>query len=330
MPDRLAAMDRFGELGFSTVARYLRGGVLFRVDAGHVKGLSTGHLFRGIAIAEDLGKRGMETMFIMKDYPLARQIAEDHRLTARFFSPSADGAAELARAREEGWDSLVVDYPAANADFSRYPDFGAWVWIDDEGTGDGLPVDPRVSAIVRPSVVVREAGYRLSGATAVHEGGDYFFPNRDLRAAKEKRAADPEVNAVTVFMGGTDPYGYTVLVIPPLVSLGMKVTALVGGGNKRKDTILQLEGEHVRVVVAPPDAAAFFADARFAVVSGGLVSYEAWYMGIPSVILPSTDIERENRRAFYGLIEAKLTGTDRGDWMRLRDALDHLKGEPLF
>ena len=43
--------------------------VLFRVDGGHIPGVSFGHLFRCLGLAEDLKDHHINSIFVMKAYP---------------------------------------------------------------------------------------------------------------------------------------------------------------------------------------------------------------------------------------------------------------------
>lgn len=308
----------FGGLGHKTVEIYAKGHVLFRVDAGHVYGLSTGHMFRCFSIAEYLKEREFHVSILARNYPLAATLLEGSGYDYSLF-PVEDNDAQYINNIE--YDTLIVDYPDANSIFSSLPDGKTLIWIDDIGMRDGSRVNPSIDAVINPSIVKKNYNYQVSGKTAVYAGADYFFPSKHFREVKLKRGKIDNFNEITIFMGGTDPLALSEIVLPQVLKLGKQVNLIVGKGNKKKEMFASMANKHLKIYFGPSNIAELFLHTDVAVVSGGLASYEAMYLGIPSVILPTTDVEEENRSAFYSIIEKMPETETKKRWDELRNGI---------
>ena len=221
----------FGCLGYKTVGFYAKGRILFRVDAGHVYGLSTGHMFRCFSIAEYLKERGFRVSFLARNYPLAATLLEDSGYDYRLF-PVENGDGQYINSTE--YDTLIVDYPNAHSTFNALPDGKTLIWIDDVGLRDGMCVNPSIDAVINPSIVKKNHNYKTSGKTAVYAGVDYFFPGKHFREVKLKREKIRNYGEITVFMGGTDPLALSEIVLPLVLKTGRQVNLIVGKGNRKK------------------------------------------------------------------------------------------------
>lgn len=309
-------INNFGGLGYKTVESYAKGRVLFRVDAGYVYGISTGHMFRCFSIAEYLKERGFSVSILARNYSLAAMLLECSGYFYRLFPIESNDAEHIENIE---YDTLIVDYPNAHSIFSSLPDGKTLIWIDDIGLQDGSCVNPSIDAVINPSIVKKNHNYKISCETAVYAGVEYFFPNKHLREVKLKREKIKKFTEITIFMGGTDPLSLSEFVLPLVLKLGKQVNLIVGKGNKKKEMFASMNREHLKVFIGPDNIAELFLHTDVAVVSGGLVSYEALYLGIPSVILPTTDVEEENRSAFYAIIEKMRETESKKIWSKLRD-----------
>ncbi len=289
--------------------------LLIRADATTEMG--TGHIMRCLALAQAWQEHGGRAVFLTScgNEVLLRRIADDGfdalRLENRH--PSKDDGemtlktlARLANgnARSETW--IAVDGYHFDARYQRRIKEEGYklLWIDDYGHADhywaDIVLNQNISADAR-WYLKREMNTRLL------LGSEYALLRREFRSfERTARETAPAAGRVLVTMGGSDPDNTTVKVLRALQTVqvpALEVTVIIGPANPHRELIEEeIRGSSfpVHCVCSTSDMPANMAWADIAVSSGGSTCWELAFMGLPNVIL----ITSENQRAISEALDA--------------------------
>lgn len=284
--------------------------VLFRVDAARIRGLSFGHLFRCLALAVELRERhGTGATFVMRDHSEGVSVPVGHGfpvLRLKVDASAEDEAAALAGRPEE---AIVVDLPHPDrALLERLVAAGRIVTVIDDLGGRPLPA----TRIVNGSIVPERLHYpeRLDAGAHPHApsllllGPEYAVLGAEFDApAGRFNASGTNPPSLLVTFGGSDPAGLTLPVLDLITELRPEgdVHIVAGPGF---GTLAELEarareaGPRVHVHHNPPDLAALMRRADAAVAAAGRTPFELARLGVPALLIPSIEHEREVASAF--------------------------------
>jgi UDP-2,4-diacetamido-2,4,6-trideoxy-beta-L-altropyranose hydrolase len=279
--------------------------LVFRVDAG--PRIGTGHFMRCLALAQAWKDKGGKAVFIT--------------------SCRVEGL--LARPRDEGLEVHAVpdDWADTRKVLADYP--GAWVVLDgyhfDEayqqkikGLGCRLLVIDDMAhlknyyadIVLNQNLHAELLRYSCEPYTRLLLGTKYALLRREFRAwrGKKQRIAGT-ARYVLVTLGGADPANHTLKVIRALqrVNLpGLEATVVIGGSNANAD-ILRAEAVRgnmkIHLVRDVKNMSELMARADVAVVSAGTSVWELAFMGVPSIVGITAEIEEYLARGLrkYGL-----------------------------
>jgi UDP-2,4-diacetamido-2,4,6-trideoxy-beta-L-altropyranose hydrolase len=275
---------------------------VLRVDASRCVGM--GHLVRTHALGRVLLERGVSTLFVTASEDSARWLHSRGEAMARIeVEPGgADDANAVARfAREQGAGWVVTDGNVFREDYlaaltqtgvpiASIDDLAAWYFPS------GLVVNGGLGA--------RRLRYRTATDTRVLLGPEYLLLREPFRrTAHEIR---PAVERVFVSFGGSDPEDHTGLVLeawsacprPPALEV------LVGPTYPHLDRLLKRAAAgHTRVHRDIDGAAVadLMEKCDLAVASAGMVACELAALGVPSILVVTSEDQRGNAAA---LLEA--------------------------
>jgi spore coat polysaccharide biosynthesis predicted glycosyltransferase SpsG len=105
----------------------------------------------------------------------------------------------------------------------------------------------------------------------------------------------PRAGPVLVFMGGADLAGLTLALLTAndLSLLPGPIHVLVGAMNPRRDEIERhCQAAHIPYDVASRDVGELLKNAKGAIVACGMFAVELQALGVPSVLVPLSDIQR--------------------------------------
>lgn len=274
--------------------------LIIRADAGTRMG--SGHLMRCLALGQAWQAAGGEVVFIT--------------------ACCNDGL--LGRLRQEGFSlhTLAAPHPdPADWKYTKgilvtYPD--AWLVLD------GYHFDEVYQQRVK------EAGHRLLviddmaqlkhycadivlnqnlGAELLHYccqpdtylllGTRYVLLRREFLKWKDWQREIPEIaNRVLVTLGGSDPDNHTLKVIQALQAVdipALETTVVIGASNPHADT-LEAAARQSRIpidlIYNAANMAQLMSPADVAVATAGTTIWELLFLGIPSLVLATTDNQR--------------------------------------
>jgi UDP-2,4-diacetamido-2,4,6-trideoxy-beta-L-altropyranose hydrolase len=264
---------------------------VFRCDASKAIGL--GHLARAFALADELrGQADGTPLFLVRPDPLAEAFLTARGLVPTPVAGAGYALADVLAAVERG-DVVVSDsYELGAADLEALAAAGVHRIVVD----DFAQLDRWAGAlVVNPNLGADAAAY--PGAGRVLAGADYALVRGEIRSAAA--AAPPRRSRrVVVCLGG----GRWPDTAEPL---------LAELGTRELDVRATLPASSIAGVFAvPPDALpGELAAAAVAVISGGVVKYEAAVCGTPSLLVSIVEHQEGVSRLFAGTGAARYLGS---------------------
>jgi len=271
--------------------------VAFRVDGGRVWGLSMGHLYRCIALAKELMKRGVEVEFYMKDYREGVVVAMENV-----------GVHNVHIGPDSFDEFYMIDYMLHSIDTSVYifdmPDFSGvnfeffrtrgikTLAIDDLGKNKTLNAD----VVVNGSLVPEFHEYRVAEGETIFLVGAKYCVMSEMFGGFEREVSD-KVENVLITMGGCDESDLTGRVLKALMgkNLDCNFHVVFGPGNVGK--VVAKSDERFKFYHYVPSIAELMKKCDIGITAGGITMYEAISLGLPTIVIPA--IEHEEKSALY-------------------------------
>ncbi len=294
--------------------------ILFRTDAGRIRGLSFGHAARCLALARaSRAAFGAECLFLMRPH------AEGQAFVSQFGwevwpLPVDSGAAGEAKATRLALerikpDWLVIDlpYPDCLPPLPRRPK--TWVlFIDDARFACPKGVDVYLnSSLLAPQRLKAVLDPRVRCLL----GPDHFIFDEALLSDPPLRS-DGLMN-VLVTAGGSDPTGLTLKVLEALRAQrwpGVLFRIILGPGfteTEEAANLIRGRAREFELVNCPDNLMPYLRGCDLAVCAGGRTMYELVYLKKNFLPLATAAHEKEAVRAF---VQAGLTGSDLVEWRR--------------
>jgi spore coat polysaccharide biosynthesis predicted glycosyltransferase SpsG len=260
----------------------------FLLDSGPNVGL--GHLSRSLLLLAALEKQGVGCRLYTAD-PQA----------ARAFNRQAEPLPEPLAALPEA-DLVVCDsYRFSTADFAALRGRCRLLAALDDTAERPLPVD----VVINHNLYAPQLDYRAVSDAKVLAGPDYALVDaRVMAAARLHRSKAPD-NAVVISFGGTDDgtrAAETAIALLPLADA--RLDLIVAAGRTPCGAINALGRKHPdRVTVHHgADVPALLGRARLYVGAAGMMSFEAFAIGVDLVVVPIAENQRPGAEALtqYG------------------------------
>lgn len=260
----------------------------FLLDSGPHVGL--GHLSRSLLLLAALEKRDVACRLYTADPDAARA-----------FNRQAEPLPAPLSALPQV-DLVVCDsYRFNAADFTTLRGRGRLLVALDDTADRPLPVD----VVINHNLYAPRLDYKAVSKARVLAGPDYaLVDDRVMAAARHRRAETPE-NAVVISFGGTDDGTRAAEVATTLLLLtDARLDLIVAASRTPCGAIHALARKHPdRVIVHHgPDVPALLARARLYVGAAGMMSFEAFAIGVDLVVVPIADNQRPGAAALvaYG------------------------------
>jgi UDP-2,4-diacetamido-2,4,6-trideoxy-beta-L-altropyranose hydrolase len=288
---------------------------LFRADGS--RHLGVGHIMRCLALAQSLGKRGVGSVFVIRDYdqriteiirchgydvetiPHGSGFAEDASLTSRF--------AIRYKVNLIVTDLCHQDSLANLEEYSRYfqslrAAHKFTITIDDLIKADS-PSDIKII----PYYGAEKMDYQSDGSTKLLLGPAYFIFRREfIEAAKVSREIRKDARNILVTMGGSDLLNLTIKIAKAFKGLNktsLSLRIVVGPGfatlvRQELASILDGYSGDFELIMGSDNMADLMLWADLAIIAGGLTKYETAVTGTPSIIISQTAYEADKAKIF--------------------------------
>ncbi|MGH6892984.1 MAG: hypothetical protein ACREEP_12055 [Dongiaceae bacterium] len=258
----------------------------FIVDSGPSVGL--GHLTRSLVVIKALERQGVECRLYCAD-PAAADVL------GRSAAAMPQSLSEFAPA-----DFILCDsYRLSEADLRALRDRCRLLAALDD-TGDRpLPVD----VVINHNLYAPNLDYGRVTPGKVLAGPDYALVDERIMEAAQHHAAQPPENAIVVGFGGTDDGRIAASVAEALLSrTEARIDIIIAGGRQPASRLMQASDANPgRIVVHHgPDVPALLARARLYLGSAGMMSFEAFAIGLELVVVPIADNQRPGANALVG------------------------------
>lgn len=276
--------------------------VVFRVDGGHIPGVSFGHLFRCLRLAEELQMHSTQSLFCIKADTKGMEILRQHGFELAPIDAEFGIEKECQCIRDalrvHAGQIIIFDLPSIRqAYIDAFPHDITTIVIDDTGN---KPIHPDI--VINGSIVKTFHTYPHSPRTRYLLGGKYCLLGEHFSHLLARKINN-QVKTVTLFFGGSDPLNLTENVVNSLQQSRDACTfqLVLGPGYRHEAALLQLiAGSQNTMFIAKniPDMAQCFLHSDIAITAGGMTLYELAATGTPALCIPSIEHEEETANAF--------------------------------
>ena len=273
--------------------------VAIRADASPAIG--GGHIVRCLAIGEELVRRGHTITFLTAPGTLDAVPALRDRGFAQEDIPAGASPSETAaRVASTGADLVLFDHYGLGAEFESMARPIAPVAVIDDALNRAhdcdILVDPTLNRLPADYAhLLPDLAIALTGTAYAPLRAD-FRRLRDQAVARRSRAST-DATRVFVAFGATDPRGLTIPTTEALLTElpHVELDVLIGPAAPGRETLERLAAAsgRVRALVDPPNLAEIMAEADLAVGASGTMSWERCCLGLPAVVVPVVDNQRE-------------------------------------
>lgn len=306
--------------------------VVFRVDGGHIPGVSFGHLFRCLRLAEELRTRRICSVFAIKRDAKGVGLITRHGFELVTIGPELSREEERERLLEATTSSsirsIIFDLPSIRQhDIQGFPDHVKTVVIDDTGQKDIVP-----NLLINGSIVEKFHAYPRHQQTRYCIGHPYSILGEQFEHIPARQITQ-HAATVTVFFGGSDPRNLTEWVIDSLKDMNPPLTMrlILGPGYQELPSLaerISASRSPITITRNAPDIAQCFLQTDIAITAGGMTLYELGATGTPALCIPSIEHEHETAQAFERLGTVKNLGMWTPDHIRrVPEALEALQDD---
>ena len=278
--------------------------VLFRLDAGRIWGVSYGHLYRCLAIRNELlTQYGQHCKFMMRDIKEGIELARSMNLDIHEIPSNIGSDEEIELIKDQPAKCVVFDViDIDKKDLGSLTRHGKnIVVIDDTG-------NKRIDAqnIINGSILTKSHSYSENFMNSQYFLGTKFCVlSSDFTKTVNINPRVPP-RSIMVSFGGSDPLNLTSRVIATFSSheLEIPVRIVLGPGHKNTsliETQLNKTKMDVTLLKNVKNMASLMSKTDLSVTSGGRTAYEAAAMGIPNIIIPSNENEADVANQFSNL-----------------------------
>ena len=288
---------------------------LFRVDGSHHLGL--GHIMRCLAFAQGLGKVGLESIFIVKDYeqrvtqliqhhgydvetiPRDSSFTEDASLTSEF--ASRYGVSLIVT--DLSHDENIANLEEYNRYFQALKAAHKFMITIDDFTKTDFPHDIQII----PYCGAENMSHESRENSKLLLGPDYvIFRQEFIEVAKVHREIRKDAQNILVTMGGSDLLNLTIKVAKALTRLNvtsLKLQIIIGPGfetlvKSQVEKVLEGYRGNYELLMGSDNMADLMLWADLAITGGGLTKYETAVTGTPTIIISQIVREAERNREF--------------------------------
>ncbi len=260
----------------------------FVVDSGPAIGL--GHLSRSLLLLDALTQKGVTCRLYTADPAAADALG-------RTAEPLPAPLGKLPKT-----DLVVCDsYRLSESDFTALHGRCRLLAALDDTADRPLPVD----VIINHNLYAAQLGYEALSTAKVLAGPDYALVNDKVMAAAHHHRTHPAENAVVVSFGGTDDGTLAAKIAGELLPrCDARIDVIVAASRQPAAAIRDLAQRHPGRVVLHhgADVPALLSHARLYLGAAGMMSFEAFAVGLFLVVVPIAGNQRPGAEALlrYG------------------------------
>jgi UDP-2,4-diacetamido-2,4,6-trideoxy-beta-L-altropyranose hydrolase len=301
--------------------------IAIRADASTDIGI--GHIMRSMILAKEMQKRGKEIFFICRGLSstLSRSILDqgfqleslpDHRVAGRYIRLKGPSASP-SNSPEKFPQSDLIDTVAALTRIRPY-----LLVVDHFGIDAKWEKEIRRLISLRIAVIdgqrnrthdcdiLIDPNYSIDGIDGwkclvplhceLFVGPQFAFLRPEFYVEHENiKIRNGRVNNFLVSFGGSDKYNATEMVLRAVKEINLTnlmTHVIIGSQNPWKSRIVKICRERKRIdcYIDPENVASIMAKADLAIGSGGIMTWERCFLGVPSILMSIAKNEEINCR----------------------------------
>ncbi len=254
------------------------------LESSHQKGM--GHLFRCINVAEYLGTKKEQFIFICNNDPESIKILSEKKYpyeTADLENYYSNWEKTIInKYKITKWINDRLETNILHSENVKKNNVKL-LTIDDLGSGAAL-------ADIHFALSPMTYNKKLDGRNIV-KGIEYFILSKEIENYKRKRK---KIDKILVTLGGSDTYGATIKVVEILKKMGRKATIITGPAFLHHSELQQITNGEFIIKNKVPSLIKEFYEYDLAVTGGGITAYEANASGLPCIIIANEIHEIDN------------------------------------
>jgi len=283
--------------------------IFFRVDASLQKG--SGHVMRCISLADAFADRGYDVVFASASRP--EKLTEI--IEARGFK-----SVLLENLPFTDSSTSIIDAGRCIEWVGKQKSLPSWIILDDYELD--ISWEKALRCLGAPLLVIDDLATRphdcdvfldqnmiteyhdqypktVSSAAHLLLGGKYALLRKEFNNARERRIqrlSNGQANDVLIFLGGADSENLTKVLLEGVLGLVSHdhLLVLIGAlNNQREEIEAYCRDKNIRCLGNIDDVAEVFANCRLLIGACGMMAVEAQSIGIPSILIPLSDIQKE-------------------------------------
>ena len=264
--------------------------IVFRVDGGSKCGV--GHLVQCMAIAEQLRKRGFDTLFVVRE---GVELLEDTDFSIISLDNVRFDIEELRILikilRKFDAKSLIVDLLDMSTEYSKYlwMHFKKPLIVIDYLGNKALYADIVINGMISPYF---HRYKRVLPSTKYYVGAKYMVLREDFYIYHMRRKHIPsKCNNLLVCFGGADPTNITYKVVRLLINsdIDAKLSIIVGPAYQYTTKLVKLLNrdfcKQYELLINVRKMAEVMYNADIAVTTAGITVYELATVGTPTLMV---------------------------------------------
>lgn len=267
-----------------------------------------GHLVRCLTLAGVMKKHGLDVWMLSSHG--RPELHGDHInsidrwcITTSEIGSMEDAVHLAGMAKEVGAKLLVLDFYHISEAYQQAIRQAGLHWLQFDGFADRPLWADWVLSMSPAADRKRYALQQRNPVTKLLLGPGYAVLRPEFARRRSRPSGD--VSRVLLSFGGGDDRGMTMFCLNAIKSSGWagELTVVVGRANPSVDQISSWAkgNENICVKVDEPDMADVMSKCDMAVVSGGMITFEAAAMGLPSLMICLAENQKANIRAWSRL-----------------------------
>jgi UDP-2,4-diacetamido-2,4,6-trideoxy-beta-L-altropyranose hydrolase len=271
--------------------------ILFRLDAGKKAGY--GHLSRNLTLAEAFYEKSCNGEFLIKsddqkgveDFILNFSTIDFKVKFLPFDLPNKEDLNMIINEYNNGCSFLILDHYQHDKAYQLFlkKHRVRWAQFDYKKTEEIF-----ADVLINPNLGVTTSDYDglVDSKTKLCVGENFTIIRKEFHQVKRQSIK----NRILIAMGGGNYLPEGLDMISTLVNEKDFHFDIVGGGVIIDEMFGQLK--NTTIYRNPINVAEIFAQAKYAVVAGGVTTYELAYIGVPMIIVPFAENQKSNAIAF--------------------------------
>lgn len=287
--------------------------------------MAMGHLYRSVRLAGVLSEKGVNCLFVMKNYPEGVKYVTNSGFKVNLMAPDISEAEEVLYVVPLARQLGALLYIDIRFSIKRLIEAASKENIPTVVYEDVCDENIHPSVLINPSLLAQnKEGYAGRGNTELLLGTDYLVLDPIIENYA-RSAFSSKIKNLFLCFGGADPCNISNRVLKILLKKGgdYLITLILGPAFKFhsdiKETIKLMDfSKRVKVISNCRELYSILSRADAAITAGGTIAYESVSLNIPTLVLPSIDYEAVNMTP---LIEAGLISGIKKDIANVEDVI---------